>query len=309
VQGPYFLGVDGGGSKIALALAGASGHVLARHRGPGSVFEGRPQPAQCRMLAKLIRETCKRAGIRLSQLSLAGLGLSGIDHDDEMPMQRRVIAKATGIPEKRMLLVNDGVAALGGASPEPALVMLQFGTEFTAAWRPAYGRERCFDNLSVGRPFDIRWSLVALVARMIDGREKATPLKRLALKHYGVDGKNFCRAIYEKRVPQALLRSTPPLVFQAWQRGDTGATKLVDGLAEDMALAAKVMRQKCGRGPVATALGGGVLSRGSGALLKLVAKKLKAPVISPALAPELGALVMSAHAAGLQPRNYFRSLT
>ncbi|MES2202340.1 MAG: BadF/BadG/BcrA/BcrD ATPase family protein, partial [candidate division FCPU426 bacterium] len=269
-----FLGMDGGASKTAGAITDSQGRILARGRVAGAVIEGRPPEASCRTLLGLLRSLCKQAGIRPTELSLLGLGLSGADYDDEMPMQQRVLAKAFGLPDKKLLLKNDGVVALWGASPEPAVVMLQFGTAFTAAWRGSYGDEAPFDNLAVGRPFDIRSELTAIVARMIDGREKTTPLMAKTLKHYGVNAAELGRAVYEKKIPFEKLSTTPPLVFASWQAGDPAAKKLVEALAADMALAAKVMGQKTGKHKVVTVLGGGVLSRGGDLFFRLVGRKL-----------------------------------
>src|SRR5205085_1152216 len=101
-------------------------------------------------------------------------------------MQRRVLAEKLGIPVRRVTLVNDAVAALWGLTVGPRAVMIQLGTGFTAAWRKRLGKEETFDHLAVGGPFDLRFELPKMVARMLDGREQVTGLKARALRHYGV---------------------------------------------------------------------------------------------------------------------------
>lgn len=314
MPGSLLLGVDGGASKTAGVLIDEECRILASGQIGGSAIIGEPNPKSCAALSELVGALCAEAGQARDAIAHCGIGLNGIDFDDEFPVQLTGISQALGLPAARVTLVNDGIAALWGASPARASVIVQHGSGFTASYRSDYGRETLFDHLHVGDVLDMRYALTSLVARMILGMVQATPLKEATLAAYGVEEGRYCEAIYRREIPSECIRTTVPMIFAAWERGDAGAATLVEAAAADYALAARAMIVKTGSDRPAVTLGGGQLRSAPDAFRELITAQIReqypevATASAPRLAPEYGAALMAAHAVGLEAEALFGML-
>jgi N-acetylglucosamine kinase-like BadF-type ATPase len=239
------------------------------------------------------------------------VGLSGIDFADEFAGQHAALSACLGIDPRRLTLVNDGVAALWGASAADCACVVQHGSGVTHAYRAGLGTEQPYDHLDVGRLFNIRDALAALVARMIDGRAPATALKETVLQHYGIaDEGDYAEALYRGWIPRDLLRTGQIHAFAAWQAGDPAATRLVALAADDYALTACTMVGRTGAPRCEVAFGGGVLNHAPEEFHAQLAKRVherfpEALVIRPRLSPGHGAALMAAFHHGLDPAPLF----
>jgi N-acetylglucosamine kinase-like BadF-type ATPase len=314
MQEMFFIGIDGGGHKTAGALFDGAGRRRGAARLGGSAIVGRPAEPACAILDALVADLCRQAGVGRERVRRCGLGLSGIDFADEHALQLEVIARAIGIPAGRVLLVNDGIPALWGATAAPAAAILQHGSSFTTAWRPEFGREKIFDSLDAGAIFDLRKAALHLVARMIDGRRPAAPFKDRLLRHFGVaDEKSFAELAYRDRLPRAAGLTVADMIFQAWQDGDATAAELVGRALDDYAVTVSTMLALTGQPAPDAILGGGVL-RGAperfwDELRALIRRSFPGSAVKPPdLPPEHGAAIMAAHAEGLGAPTYFRAV-
>jgi len=297
------MGIDGGANKTVGVLLDVNGRLLASHRAAGCAIKGRPGAEALALLAAVGEDLCAQAGVGGDAACFCGIGLNGVDFDDEMPMQRRAIAGALRLPEDRLALVNDGIAALWGATPAPAAAIIQHGSGITTAWRARWGGETPFDNLDAGRIYDIRWEVMAVVARMIDGRVAPTPLKDRVLAHLNLSAEKFAEAVFRRTYDRQRYLSTPRLIFEAYEQGDAGAELLVGRAIDDYAQTAAAMVRRTGRDDADVALGGGTVQPAGPKFWKRLAERIaaaapKAKVIRPQLEPEYGAAIMAAFAAG-----------
>jgi N-acetylglucosamine kinase-like BadF-type ATPase len=309
----YFLGIDGGASKTRAVLITDTGTIMAHESGPGSSIIAMPHPGALDILGGMARALCKRAGIGVESVAVCGLGLNGIDFADEIPDQHAALAAGFGLPADRLVLVNDGIVALWGASPTAAAAILQHGSAFTGGYRTRFGDETLFDHLGVGRVFDLRYELATLVARMLDGRAEPTPLLDTALAHYGVTADTYAEALFRQWIPSDKLRGTAPLIFAAWQNGDPAGESLVQCALEDYAITAKALVRHTGSDAAEIAFGGGVLRQAPQAFWEILAERVQrryphATVKSPDLPPEYGAAIMAAFHAGIPPVPLFTTL-
>jgi N-acetylglucosamine kinase-like BadF-type ATPase len=303
---PYFIGIDGGGSKTLGTLQDSAGVVQARARDGGSSIIGAPSDHACAVLAGVKARLCADAGVEPAAIAGIGLGLNGIDFADEFALQHEALSACLGIAPAMLTLVNDGIVALWGASPAAASVIIHHGSGFTHAWRARYGDEQPFDHLDVGKTFDIRHGLTALVARMLDGRVPATPLREAALAYYGVAAEDYAEALFRGRIPRERIRTAPVLAFAAWQDGDPAATGLVDTAAAEYAGIAVTLAARTGDLRCHVAFGGGVINHAPEAFLALLTARVHAicpdaTVARPWLNPADGAALMAAHRHGLDP--------
>jgi N-acetylglucosamine kinase-like BadF-type ATPase len=277
--------------------------MLARAKGPGLSLQGPPRPEQVEALRSLMASLLQQAGARVDDLAWAGLGMSGVDFEDEFVAQKKALAAGLGLPPEKVTLANDGVVALWGASPSPRSVILQHGSGATAAYRSALGQERPFDHLDVGRLFDLRSEAIKAARRMLDGRLPMTPLLAKVEIALGVRGKRaLSDAQYRSLLPKEAVAQLAALVFAAWADGDSNAASLVERAVEDYAVTALAMAHLSG----ATELyfGGGILQHAPPAFwdsLRLrIHRQLPTAVIAPPrLGPDFGACLMAGFHGGL----------
>lgn len=305
-----YLGIDGGGTKTAGVLADGDGRVLARVRLGGSAILAKAPPRARRVMREAVRLLCRRAEVRATDVACAGIGLNGIDFDYEYPGQLRQVSAAMGIPARKLILVNDAIPGLWGATLSPAAVLVQHGSGWTAAWRRRIGGETLFDHLSSGHPFDLRFEVLPLVARMLDGRFPRTPLADRVLGYFGVSARNWPDRVFRGSLPWEKQKLISPLIWRAWLDGDRGAAWLVRRTAEDYALAATTMIRKTGNPRAFAGFGGGNIDRAPARLHRLLARLVRerfpgARVGRPALVPAAGAAAMAAFRDGIEPEGFF----
>lgn len=312
----YLLGIDGGATKSAGVLCAPDGRIVARKRVGGCHIPNgqRLPPASREELVGLVNGLCADTGLSPEVIGACGIGINGIDFDDEFDMHAADVAAALALPNAQVSLVNDGIIALWGGTSAPASVIIQHGTGLTTAWRREPGGETIFDSLNVGRIFDIRQEAIVAVARMIDGRAEMTGLKDVLLSHFGVaDASRFAEKVFRGCVPRGTLRSTPPLIYRAWQQGDTVAARLVRRAVDDYVLAARALAARTQSETPWIGFGGGVITVAPRQFLDLLragvlAQWPHAVVGAPELLPEDGAVVMAAFRRGIAPEPVFRQL-
>jgi N-acetylglucosamine kinase-like BadF-type ATPase len=308
----FVLGLDGGASKTCGAIVDRTGRTIAHARFGGSAIMGRPSVQVLECVRGLVAELVRQAGIPGEALGFAGLGMNGIDLASDLPVQLEELSRAIGLPKSRVKLVNDGIVALWGATSADSAGLIQFGSGFTAAVRPKLGSEHPFDHLDVGRIFDPRVEAICLVGRMIDGRHPPSGLKDLFLKHFGIANESdFAESIFGDTISKAQRFSTAALIFQAWIVGDAGALWLVERTIADLSICAAAMLRSAPDKQLF--LGGGIINNAPQSFWNELTTRItgtipKVMIGRPLLAPELGACVMAAHAAGYPSSQFFNNV-
>ncbi len=310
----FYLGIDGGGTKTGMTLIDNTGTVLSTLRGPGSSIVGSPSDESVEVLQTLSRKLLDNAGISTGDITKCAIGMNGVDFQDEFDMQHRELSSCLGLSRDKVSLANDGIAALWGASGCERSAIFQLGTAFTSAYRKAYGEESLFDHLNTGKMYDIRMELAKTVSRMIDGRVERTPLFDKAMGAYGVEDESLFRELlYRNRIPWPFLRSTPPIIFQAWLEGDEPATVIIENAIEEYILAAQAMIRKIGAENSAMVFGGGVIINAPEKLWTILTERIKSEfphvdIHPPILPPEHGAALWAAFTGGEDSGELFEKL-
>lgn len=302
----FVIGIDGGASKTAALIASTDGSVAIGRRAPGSAIVGRPHPEAVGVLAGVVGALLDAAGASLRDVRALVIGLSGIDFPDEYDEQFAVLAEGLGIDAAQMTLVNDSVIALAGATLAPRATMVQHGTEVTLAHRAAIGAEEVFDSHGVADCFDMRRKAAPMIARMIDGRARATAFLDAALEHYGVTAAQFSAFVLREKAAQQAMLTLGPVIVAHWRAGDPGASLLVESAIEDYVVATRAMAQRIGPGAFAACFGGGTIQIGGQAFYRAIEERLleSCPEARFALAehpPEVGAAFMALQKLGCAP--------
>jgi N-acetylglucosamine kinase-like BadF-type ATPase len=268
---PALLALDGGGSKIDVALVDRSGDVLGAARGTRPV-DGGPdmEPGEGRDLAGLgavLESVCMDAGVDPRILPIADLGvycLAGAD----LPIDDRRIARSLRDRgwTAEDILRNDTFAVLRAGSERwwGVAVVCGYGMNCSAA--APDGRTLRFPavgNISGdwGGGRDVGGAALWHAVRSRDGRGGRTVLASLVPAHFGVkQPRQVMEAIYLGRIRQERLVELPPLVFRAAGEGDRVARGIVDRQADEVvAMAgAAIRRLRLTRLDVDVVLGGGI---------------------------------------------------
>lgn len=306
-----YMGIDGGGTKTLGALADETGKILAECKAGPSSIVGVPSAESCAVLQSVRAWLCELAGVHADAIERLGLGLNGVDFPEETVMQHGVLSRVLAIAPERFILVNDGIAALWGATSAPAAAIVQHGTGFTAAYRSAYGEERPFDNLDAGRFYDLRLEALALVARMIDGRAAVSPLKGAVLACLDHPAEeNYGEIVFLRKYSQPQLAAILPAVLRVAEAGDSAAQSLVDRAIADYVCTAVTIIRKTGSSSPDVVFGGGRLLGAPEWFLKRIVEGVlrECPGVRirrPELSPAIGAVIMAAHAGGCAPARFF----
>jgi N-acetylglucosamine kinase-like BadF-type ATPase len=124
---PFYIGVDGGGTKTAYALFNGREELLALREGPGTNHEnldGAFDEAAAR-LWEGIQALLRKAGKSLPEIDFTLMGLAGVDH----PFQYDALMerlRAYGLA--RFELCNDGFIVVKAGSRAGAAIGLNLGT-------------------------------------------------------------------------------------------------------------------------------------------------------------------------------------
>ena len=122
---PYYIGVDGGGTKTAYALFNEKKEVLHAHEGSGSNhenFDGGFDEAAARLHAGVM-DLLAKAGLALGDVTAIFMGLAGIDH----PYQHdAMMERLQGLG--KLKIVNDGYIAVKAGCASGAGIGLNLGT-------------------------------------------------------------------------------------------------------------------------------------------------------------------------------------
>ena len=306
----HYLGIDGGATKAEAAIINTSGQILAKTQRRGFMLMSRIQPDQAECLGQLTAEVCKQAGLNREDLTTVVAGMSGVDFPDEHDRQWTDIAGAISLPREKILLVNDGVVALWGATCRSQAVLLHHGTDMITVYRSDLGAEKLFDNLNVGLKFDLRIGLRQMVARMIDGRERATLLKDTILNFLGLEEARFVEAVYkaqhlddETLISKEKLTKAVPIAISLWEAGDPAAAELISATFDEYLVTIKAMLSRLGTHQADIIYGGGLIKHTSERFKQTLLKRTEEqfPGASPKFAelpPSVGAALMAAYKVG-----------
>ena len=257
------LAVDGGNSKVDLALVSRSGELLALVTGPTISHQQVPMATAIARLGDLNARAARDAGVG----PRSGVGVFCVAGAD-FPADVRALVSAfegSGVAD-RVAVHNDAFAALRAGAPSGWGVAVVCGAGVNAVGVGPDGRVArlaAIGDLSGdwGGGEGIGREALAVAVRARDGRGPATALERRVPQRLGLRRPiDVARAIYEGRMSDRRLEELAPLVFAVAAEGDAVARAIVDRLADELvAMAIAIGRQlRVVRRDVDVVLTGGV---------------------------------------------------
>ncbi len=255
------LAVDGGASKVDVALLDVEGNVHATVRRRGRFNFGLGSNGSLDGLVRAIKAATGGHVARLGVYCLAG---ADIPLDD-----RRIATEVEGLGWSRKSIVrNDTFAVLRAGTDRTWGVAVVCGTGMNCAGvgpDGRYVRFPSFGELSGDRAHGGGWlgrAALGAAIRARDGRGPRTLLEKSVPAHFGLTRPTaVMEAIYVGRLHNDRLSELSPVVLKTASGGDAVARDLIDQMVEEIVVTANaaIRRLRLTKRDVHVVLGGGVL--------------------------------------------------
>jgi glucosamine kinase len=301
----YFLGVDGGATSTACAVATDDGVILGiGHGGPSNhiLAPGGRERARA-AIDEAVRSALASAGLARPEFRAAQFGMTGMNADTEPARVFGGVA-AELVSARSVTIDNDALVARAGAlACRPGVVVIAgtgsvaLGEDPRGAQARAGGWGYLFGD--EGSAFSLGLGGVRAALRARDGTGPETVLTERIAHAMGRSLGEIPSAFYETRIHRAQIAALAPVVTAAAAGGDAISQELVHDAAERLgALAAAVVRRLTWPdGTVAVAPVGGVFSAGPLILQPLrralAARAPDAVLVPPRFVPVVGALLLA----------------
>ncbi|MDA1080447.1 MAG: hypothetical protein O2973_02035 [Gemmatimonadetes bacterium] len=276
------VGVDGGGSKTTVTVAGARGADLASIVGSASAVRPGLAAKSAATIAGLIAEALEAADKAGQRPSAICVGVAGVGRDAEFAaffgeMQERDLTD-------ELVVLPDAVVALEDAFGDEAGILLIAGTGSVCYGRSPTGKlARCggwgFFCGDEGSGAWIGRRALSVVTASADGREPETALVG-ALLHSLTLAKVEELVSWGANATVQQLAQVAPLVASVAATGDLRANSILAIAAEELVLHVRTLARDLfadERAAVPVAFSGGLMHPGS-FLRKLVEHRLRSAV-------------------------------
>jgi N-acetylglucosamine kinase-like BadF-type ATPase len=262
------LGIDGGNSKVDVALVRTDGTLLGARRGPTISHQQRDIDQGMQHLRRLVFEICDETGVTASGrvATRCVASLAGADYPADVRLLTRSIS-GLGLAE-HVTVVNDTIGALRAGASRPWGVGLVCGQGINASAISPEGRQVGFPAVGDiagdwGGGTSIGIAALGAAVRAQDGRGPRTSFEQSVPAFFGLRRPaDVTRALYEGRFgPETpACGRLAPLVFEEAASGDAVARGIVERLATELATMANALirRLRMTRLDVEVVLAGGV---------------------------------------------------
>jgi N-acetylglucosamine kinase-like BadF-type ATPase len=262
---PLAFGVDGGNSKVDLALVDAQGRLLAAGRGPTVSHQAVALDVAMARLNGLANSVAAEAHAERSlPVDVLVASLAGADYPRDVGILHRAIERL-GIA-RQTIVVNDTIGALRAGASSTWGVALVCGQGINAAAVAPDGREARFPAVGDiagdwGGGGGVGMAGLQAAIRGSDGRGPRTSLERAVPAFFGLRRPSaVTRALYYDKISGVRISGLSPVVFGEAAAGDPVARAIVTRLAAELAGMANALirRLHLTRQEVEVVLAGGV---------------------------------------------------
>jgi glucosamine kinase len=258
---PYYLGIDGGGSKTTCAVGNTTSLLATASAGPSNIV--RVGEARAReSLHQVVRQACAAAGIAPGQVERTCIGASGGGREQTARLVRKILMEILAgeaseeIAPGKINVVGDTQIALEAAFGSAPGVIVIAGTGSIAYGRDEQGRTvRAggwgFAISDEGSAHWIGRAALAAALRAVDEEDKsALPFVRELMKAWDLSSledlvrvANFSgENVYSVSAPD--FASFFPVVLNAAEAGEPLAQRVLTAAAHELAqLAVLIVRR------------------------------------------------------------------
>ena len=244
---PFFIGVDGGGSKTAFALSYADGIPITQTESIGCSYQSVGLERAADIIADGIKKCSAQAGEPLENCAYCCIGIPcwGENAESDSALYELLKQKLPGVPIKA---VNDVEVAWAGAQEcQPGIHIVAGTGSITYGVAPDGKTARCGGwNEFFGDEGSCYWigrKGMELFSKEADGRIRKGPLYNIVRKelHLG-DDYSFIDEVVTKISPyRDKVAAFQKYVLAAAEAGDTAAIRLYRETSIELALLVKAL--------------------------------------------------------------------
>lgn len=304
---PYFLGVDGGGTKTCFVLTDHDGSILRKHTAGSGYYLQIGMDGLRDTLKEGINAVCDDP----SQIEHAFFGLPSYGEDS---VQDKVLAMLPRdiLGHDRFTCDNDMVCGWAGSLGGKDGINIVAGTgsiaygEFLGNTARAGGWGELFSD--EGSAHWLALKMLNTFTRMCDGRLPSGPLRDIVRDHFSLESDlDICAKILNGSSTRTDIAALSKLAGEAAEAGDETAISLFEEAAEELAEIVETVARSLNYKPgasVPVSYCGGVFNAGH-VVLKPFEQALGATLYNfqlqtPLFAPNLGAALYAAKLAGYE---------
>jgi N-acetylglucosamine kinase-like BadF-type ATPase len=304
-----YLGVDGGGTKTALALVDCDGRVVAQHVASAAYYIAAGMNDVRSMLHGAVHTLLAKAGVPASAVDFAFFGLPAYGEDSALTSALDALPEGC-LPSGRYRCGNDMVCGWAGSLAGSDGISVVAGTGSISYGERGGVSARCggWGELfsDEGSAYWIACRGLNLYSRMSDGRAPRGPLRTLVNAQLELDHDlDLCARVYgQTGADRTRTAQFSKLVYEAAVNGDQQAAALFTEAAEQLADLVEATRQRLGfkgQEPVPVSYSGGVFANAGSLLLPRFTTALAArwacfELREPIFSPDIGAALYAARA-------------
>ena len=278
------LAIDGGNSKTDVCVISLGGALLGYARGPGSNHQNIGMDAAFEVLSTLVSEAATEAGIGMDSMLAqhAAVYLAGADFPAEIAMLRERVSLAWWASD--FSLDNDTFALLRAGTNAANRIAVVCGAGINCVGVSAAGGIVRFPSVGAisgdwGGGGGLGAEALFLAIRAEDGRGQPTALREAVMEHFGMPAVlDVTAALHFNELPRSRLHELAPVLLRVSEAGDGPARAVVDRLAEEVFLFARVALERLGLHdqPTDVVLGGSVLAARDPRLMEGISVRLEA---------------------------------
>jgi N-acetylglucosamine kinase-like BadF-type ATPase len=257
------LGIDGGNSKVDVAIADGSGRLLGAARGPTVSHQAVGLAAGMAALGGLVGSVAVQAQAELP-VDVVVASLAGADYPEDVDQLHAAI-EGLGLA-RQVVVVNDTIGAFRAGASATWGVALVCGKGINAAAIAPDGRQARFPGVGDiagdwGGGGGVGMAALQAAVRGRDGRGPRTALERAVPAHFGLsDPDDVVRELYFGRIAEIRLAELSSIAFREAAGGDTVARQIISRLSAELARMANALIRRLDMShlPLEVVLAGGV---------------------------------------------------
>lgn len=279
----YVIGIDGGGTKTAFALADTHGSILTQTVLPSISYREHGMEQVAKRLHEGVEWVIRSAGVQEAQVKTAAVGLPGFGENAREDLALEALVKSV-FPQMETVIVNDAQNAFYGALAGEAGINIVAGTGSIAYGEDGKGgrarsggwSERFSDE---GSCYWLGKKAMGLFCKEADGRAVKGPLYHILSNELGLkDELSFIEMVEREILPiRSEVARFQKYLLQAAKQEDREAQALYEEACRELTLlAVGVKRQLTFDGEVTVSLTGGLTNAAEfveGPLRRLLAQE------------------------------------
>lgn len=254
----YVAGIDGGGTKTAVALTALDGTLLDEFNAGAINLNGESAANVQGNLRKIIDEIRLRCG-SLDNCRGICIGAAGISNPKARE-ELEVSVRSSGYAG-RLIIIGDDRTALYGAMGKMCGIILIAGTGSICFGRNASGDEHRtggFGHLidDAGSGYAIGREILSAVVRAFDGRNEATALTGMVFEQLRISTiPGLIRFVYDSSTNKRDIAKLAPNLTSACALGDPAAMRIAERCGADLMEMVRPVADRLGlaEGEIATA--------------------------------------------------------